>query len=293
MQLVNNKDLEISNTAATALMEITIGLDNTFELDSDKEIHEFLVEKGFIKTLNFEKTNDSRPMLIKDVLEARKKIEQSMSTLEKLYDCSIGPIVAELIGNLWDKCNSFTILIVLTYLFDAWGHPFSTEYVRKCLEFFERTKEETENNREKKLAIFIEEDNEIKNTLAIIFKLSELYTLKKIEFKNAILLFIFAINSKVLDIFQQDNKYLDEITSIEFSKRLIETGNEKFIRDLLEIIFSIQSRCGFYNYDIAQSTPREIPIEIPKGENQPNLDVQTIKIFKNVENYIETNYSNS
>jgi NACHT domain len=293
MHLVNSKDLEISNTAATALMKITIDLDNTFELDSDKEIHEFLVEKGFIKVLNFDKTNNSRSMLIKDVLEAHKKIEQSMSTLEKLYYFTTGPIVAELIGNLWDKSNFFTILIVLTDLFDAWNHPFSTEHVRECLGFLERMKEETENNREKKLAAFIEKDKKIKNTLATIFKLSELHTSKKIDFQDAILIFIVAINSKISDIFRQDNKYLNEITSIEFFKRLIETGDEKFIRDLSEIIFSVQSRCGFYNYDIAQSTPQAIPIEIQQEGKQSNSGIQTIKIFEHVENYIENNYQNS
>jgi HEAT repeat protein len=62
---------------------------------------------------------------------------------------------------------------------------------------------------------------------------------------------------------------------------------------VIAAIKSIQSRCGFYNYDVAQSTPQEIPIETQKGRKQPNSDVQTIKIFERVDNYIENNYPNS
>jgi HEAT repeat protein/energy-coupling factor transporter ATP-binding protein EcfA2 len=61
--------------------------------------------------------------------------------------------------------------------------------------------------------------------------------------------------------------------------------------DALAIISAIQSRCGFYNYDIPQSTPKEIPIEIQQGGNQyifPNAT--KVQIIEHIDDYNE-NYN--
>jgi HEAT repeat protein len=90
---------------------------------------------------------------------------------------------------------------------------------------------------------------------------------------------VYSSISEVLGKFQGNStaKYLPTLFE------LITTIGEP----VLYAIAAIQSRCGFYNYDISQSTPQAIPIEISKAE------VQTIKIFEHVENYIENNYPNS
>lgn len=60
--------------------------------------------------------------------------------------------------------------------------------------------------------------------------------------------------------------------------------------DALEIISAIQSRCGFYNYDIAQSPLPEISAEIQKGGNSYNFpNAKKVQIIEHIDNYEDYN----
>jgi HEAT repeat protein len=55
---------------------------------------------------------------------------------------------------------------------------------------------------------------------------------------------------------------------------------------MIAAIIAIQSRCGFYNYNIAQSPPPEISIEMQQGGNQyifPNA--KEVQIIEHIDNY--------
>jgi hypothetical protein len=57
---------------------------------------------------------------------------------------------------------------------------------------------------------------------------------------------------------------------------------------VIATIAAIQSRCGFYNYDIAQSLPPELPTEVQKGGNLYNFpNVQKVQIIEHIDNYNE------
>jgi HEAT repeat protein len=55
----------------------------------------------------------------------------------------------------------------------------------------------------------------------------------------------------------------------------------------------IQSNCKLYNYNIAQSPPPKLSIQMSKRESHYTVNSQKNQIFEYVNNYIENNYPNS
>jgi HEAT repeat protein len=83
---------------------------------------------------------------------------------------------------------------------------------------------------------------------------------------------------------------LGQVAKSNDISRLINLPPEKS-QGVIDAIAAIQSRCGFYNYDIAQSPPPEISIEMQQGGNQyifPNA--KEVQIIEFIDDYNE-NYN--
>lgn len=135
-------------------------------------------------------------------------------------------------------------------------NPFCLDHFQRCQTLITdiQTKPESLNE---KLEFFIEnQERRVKDTLATIFRLAELAQLGEIDFQSALIMFIYAVKLETSEVLKEDNnESLHEITSIAFFQRAIETSNSRFNRDILEFIYLVQSRCKFYNYEIAKSDP--------------------------------------
>jgi hypothetical protein len=92
----------------------------------------------------------------------------------------------------------------------------------------------------------------IKNVGAMMFRFAELKEAKKIDFYTILLVLKGIVNYDTSKNLYGNGEGLCEITSIAFSKSLIETLDAKFIRDVFELLSAIQANCQLYNYEIAQ-----------------------------------------
>ncbi|MEP0877422.1 NACHT domain-containing protein [Funiculus sociatus GB2-M2] len=259
MQLASSEDQEVCYSAASALVEISSEINNS-------ELIEFLENKGFIRVLRFDKT-DSTSFTVRDIIEKQRRFEQSMTVREKLYHLSIGSNIADLIFNLWNICSPIAILTLLRVLFEEWGNPFSLDHFQECQTFIGSLSTAQEGNyRDEELLLALKnKEGCVRDIFVTLLRLAEL------NLQEAIDIFVFAVKFKTSEVIQEDNKGLYEITSVAFSQRLLETLNERFIRDIFELILYIQSRCQFYNYEIAQSPP-------PAVRETTDFDLSTLGV---------------
>ncbi len=178
-----------------------------------------------------------------------------MTAREKLYHLSIGYHIADLIFNLWNICSPLAIITLLRVLFEKWGNPYSLEHFQECQLFIESLSTAQEGNyRDEELLLALKDkERHVRDIFVTLVRLAEL------NLQEAIDILVFAVKYKTSEVLQEeDNKGLYEITFVAFSKRVIETLNQRFIRDIFELILSIQSRCQFYNYEIAHSPPPKV-----------------------------------
>jgi HEAT repeats len=76
---------------------------------------------------------------------------------------------------------------------------------------------------------------------------------------------------------------IDHTLVVEYLPELVRLLPSESGEQASWVIESIQSRGGFYNYDIAQSPPPEISTEIPKGGNSYNFpSVQKVQIIEHI-----------
>jgi NACHT domain len=284
-QLINSNDKKTRNIAASALIESS-------NIDNISETIELLEEKNLIRVIN-SKNKQDKDITIKEILEIQKEINLKKTIFKRIYHLSVGPLIADLIFKLWDICSPISIVTLLKILFDLWKNPFLISDFHEALEFIEYLKQNSENKAivviENEIINFIQSrERNVRDVFATLVRLSQ-----SKFYSSMIIVFGLAIKIEISEIFRNNDFCLREITSTEFCRRIIEIADDKFSRDIFDLIENIQSRCGFYNYDVAQSTPQEIPIETQKEVKQPNSAVQTIKIFERVDNYIENNYPNS
>lgn len=111
------KNQEIRNVAASALINISSKVDIP-------DVRDFLERQGFLQVIRFDGNNNHK-LKIRDIQEIQKKHQQKMTSLEKLYYLSIGPVIADLIRNLWDICSSLTIITILRLLLEEWKIHFA------------------------------------------------------------------------------------------------------------------------------------------------------------------------
>jgi len=237
MQLASCADQEVCYSAASALVEISSKINNP-------ELNRFLENKGFIRVLRFDET-PSTSLTVRDILKNQRRFEQSMTAREKLYHLSIGSHIADLIFNLWNLCSSIAVLTLLRVLFEEWGNPFSLDHFQEYQLFIKSLRAAQKINYEELLLALKDKDSCVRDIFVTFDRLAEL------NLQEARDILVFAVKYKSSELLQEeDNKGLYEITSVAFSQRVIESLNQRFIRDIFELILSIQSRCQFYNYNI-------------------------------------------
>jgi HEAT repeat protein len=84
---------------------------------------------------------------------------------------------------------------------------------------------------------------------------------------------------------------LGQVATLEHISTLINLPPIMF-DGVIAAIAAIQSRCGFYNYDIAQSLSPELPTEVQKGGSLYNFpNVQKVQIIERIDNYNENQNS--
>jgi hypothetical protein len=243
--------------------------------------------------------------MVRDILENQRRFEQSMTAREKLYHLSIRYHIADLIFNLWNICSPLAIITLLRVLFEKWGNPYSLEHFQECQLFIESLSTAQEGNyRDEELLLALKDkERHVRDIFVTLVRLAEL------NLQEAIDILVFAVKYKTSEVLQEeDNKGLYEITSVAFSKRVIETLSQRFIRDIFELILSIQSRCQFYNYDIAQLPPPQrtervedllhnklniITQEIKKVTEQPKRVIHTQNYFEKGTHTHTHNYANN
>jgi HEAT repeat protein len=113
----------------------------------------------------------------------------------------------------------------------------------------------------------------IPELISILNNISEHRSLDPL-FWNRVAIVLMKVHYKIID------KYIPDLY------KLLPTEAGKQASWVLE---SIQSRCGFYNYDITQSFPPELSTRTQNGGNQYIINSPKTQIFEKIDQYSENN----
>jgi energy-coupling factor transporter ATP-binding protein EcfA2 len=269
MNLAIESDQEVRNSATAALLELCSGG------DMSEDVYSFLQNNGFFGEPISVKTSISRRQTVGNILEAERLYEESLKPREKLFFMSIGPRLADIIAGVWELCEPASRIVFLNILL---SRHYSTEHFKELRLFIkDRLLNQGEEMSDKLILEFIsDKDRSYKNFTAMIVRLAELDSLGYLSFAHTISLLIISLSYKTTEILESKNRvYLRELTSIEFLKRSIKelSGNAVLLRDIIEVIHSIQSQTGLYNYSIFFSSS---PETTPSRENENIYSIRAL-----------------
>ncbi|MGB0564503.1 MAG: hypothetical protein ACPGVO_22295, partial [Spirulinaceae cyanobacterium] len=249
IEILTSPENPYHHTAAMGLLEVDPN-------NLPQEARDILVSEGYVKILEF--PDPSKTTTIGGILEAQKSRQEKMSYRDKLFDFQLGgnTFLADIIEQAWDICSYYSIITILVLILQAWKSTYSKEHLEEFELFRDGLNPESMNDFYKSAFEYIENKNRHqKNIFATLIRLIEIDFEKSIAFSVSSPLLFLAILSppgKFLEL--ANNDALLEITSHGFIESLLERSweNWRFIRDMFEIIETIQSRYRFYNYEISQ-----------------------------------------
>jgi NACHT domain len=252
---------DISQSAALSLAN--------FPLEKlPNEVSNFLRETGRIRLISLT-SNGSTSLTLGELSQLWAKREERMTPLEKLFESQVGSSMADFIINLWSICSFLSIRLLLSVLLNAWGNPYSVKNLKIAAEVVDDLRTSRDHSQfDEKLSLFLAKCSRSDQAmLAALIRFSELCSVKHIDFFSVLAMLNICVRDNLSIVLQEECKSLLESTSIAFFERLLETQNFRFIRDVVNLVDSIQSTCKYYNYEIFQSPPAK-----PQLTQQDTLD---------------------
>jgi NACHT domain len=216
------------------------------------EVSEFLIETGQIRIISLSNTNSSS-LTLGEINRLRAKREENMTPLEKLFEGHAGSSIADFTVNLWSICSFSSVRLLLSILLDTYGKPYSTKNLRCAAEVMDDLITSRNYSCDEKLLLFLSKCNhQEQSMLAILVRFAELCPSRNIDFLSIVMILSVSIRDDISAVLKEEYASLLEPTSIAFSEQVIETSDLRFIRDVFELVASIQANCKFYNYEIEQ-----------------------------------------